>query len=171
MWLVPAVVGGLVVRRPGAALFTELVAANVELFLGNKWGIAVLLSGVLQGLGVELVLAAGRWRRFGAVTAVVGGIVAAVLEIVCYEWWAYTPDYSPAWRADLPAVRRPLRCRHRRPRRRGRWCATSPAPVPWTRSRPGRKSVSPPLPAEAGSTTGPLRTAPPGPARASRSPT
>ena len=45
VWLVPAVVGGLVVRRPGAALFTELVAANVELFLGNKWGLAVLLSG------------------------------------------------------------------------------------------------------------------------------
>ena len=58
VWLVPAVVGGLVVRRPGAALFTELVAANVELFLGNKWGLAVLLSGLLQGLGVELVLAA-----------------------------------------------------------------------------------------------------------------
>ena len=38
VWLVPAVVGGLVVRRPGAALFTELVAANVELFLGNQLG-------------------------------------------------------------------------------------------------------------------------------------
>ncbi len=98
VWLVPAVVGGLVVRRPGAALFTELVAANVELFLGNKWGLAVLLSGLLQGLGVELVLAATRWRRFGRVTAVLGGVAAAVLEIVAYEWWAYTPDYSPAWK-------------------------------------------------------------------------
>ena len=98
VWLVPAVVGGLVVRRPGAALFTELVAANVELFLGNRWGLAVLLSGVLQGLGVELVLAAGRWRRFGRGTAVVGGIAAAVLEVVWYEWWAYTPDYSPRGR-------------------------------------------------------------------------
>ena len=65
VWLVPAVVGGLVVRRPGAALFTELVAANVELFLGNKWGLAVLLSGLLQGLGVELVLAVFLYRRFG----------------------------------------------------------------------------------------------------------
>jgi energy-coupling factor transport system permease protein len=99
VWLIPAVVGGLVVRRPGAALFTELVAANVELFLGNTWGVAVLLSGLLQGMGVELVLAAGGWRRFGRSTAVLGGIVAAVLEVVAYEWWAYTPDYSPAWKA------------------------------------------------------------------------
>ncbi|MGZ4629106.1 ECF transporter S component [Oryzihumus sp.] len=98
VWLVPAVVGGLVVRRPGAALFTELVAANVELFLGNKWGIAVLLSGVLQGLGVELVLAAVRWRRFGRVVAALGGALAAVLEIVGYEWWSYVPDYSPTWK-------------------------------------------------------------------------
>ena len=98
VWLVPAVVGGLVVRRPGAALFTELVASNVELFLGNKWGVAVLLSGVLQGLGVELVLAAVRWRRFGPVVAALGGALAAVLEIVGYEWWSYVPDYSPAWK-------------------------------------------------------------------------
>jgi energy-coupling factor transport system substrate-specific component len=98
VWLVPAVVGGLVVRRPGAALFTELVAANVELFLGNKWGVAVLLSGVLQGLGVELVLAAVRWRRFGPVVAALGGTLAAVLEIVGYEWWSYVPDYSPTWK-------------------------------------------------------------------------
>ncbi|HET7660238.1 MAG TPA: ECF transporter S component [Oryzihumus sp.] len=98
VWLVPAVVGGLVVRRPGAALFTELVAANVELFLGNKWGVAVLLSGLLQGLGVELVLAAVRWRRFGPVVAALGGALAAVLEIVGYEWWSYVPDYSPTWK-------------------------------------------------------------------------
>ncbi|WP_241983249.1 ECF transporter S component [Cryobacterium tagatosivorans] len=31
VWLIPAVVGGLLIRRPGAALFTELVAANIEL--------------------------------------------------------------------------------------------------------------------------------------------
>ncbi|HAM26072.1 MAG TPA: ABC transporter permease [Microbacteriaceae bacterium] len=98
VWLIPAVVGGLVIRRPGAALFTELVAANVELLLGNGWGVAVLLSGLLQGLGVEMVLALVRWRRFGAATAVLGGVASAILEIVGYEWWSYTADYSPTWR-------------------------------------------------------------------------
>lgn len=98
VWLVPAIVGGLVVRRPGAALFTELVAANIELILGNGWGVAVLLSGLLQGLGVELVFALFRWRRFGPAIAVLGGMLSAVLEIVCYEWWAYAPGYSLTWR-------------------------------------------------------------------------
>jgi energy-coupling factor transport system permease protein len=99
VWLVPAVVGALVIRRPGAALFTELVAANVELFLGNKWGAAVLLSGVLQGLGVELALLLFRHRRFGLVVAVLGGVLSAVFEIVFYEWYSYVAEYSTAWKA------------------------------------------------------------------------
>ncbi len=99
VWLIPAVVGALVVRRPGAALFTELVAANVELFLGNKWGAAVLLSGLLQGLGVELAVALFRHRRFGLVVAVLGGTLSAVFEIVFYEWYSYVAEYSSAWKA------------------------------------------------------------------------
>jgi len=99
VWLVPAVVGALIIRRPGAALFTELVAANIELFLGNKWGAAVLLSGLLQGLGVELALALFRHRRFGVVVAVLGGVFAATFEIVFYEWYSYVAEYSTAWKA------------------------------------------------------------------------
>ena len=98
VWLTPAVVGALVIRRPGAALFTELVAANVELFLGNKWGAAVLLSGVLQGLGVELALLLFRHRRFGVVVAVLGGVLSAVFEIAFYEWYSYVAEYSIAWK-------------------------------------------------------------------------
>src|SRR5450631_4550714 len=99
VWLVAAVVGALVIRRPGAAVFTELVAANVELLLGNKWGAAVLLSGLLQGLGVELALALFRHRRFGVVVAMLGGLLAAAIEIVFYEWHAYVAEYSTAWKA------------------------------------------------------------------------
>ena len=98
VWLLPAVAGALIIRRPGAALFTELVAANVELFLGNKWGAAVLLSGLLQGLGVELVIALFRHRRFGLAVAVLGGILSAVFEIVFYEWYSYVAEYSTAWK-------------------------------------------------------------------------
>ena len=99
VWLLPAVVGGLVVRRPGAALFTELVAANVSMVLGNEWGAAVLLSGLLQGLGVELVLALFRHRRFGLAVAVLGGVLSAVFEIVFYEWHSFVAEYSVAWKA------------------------------------------------------------------------
>lgn len=99
VWLLPAVVAALVIRRPGAAVFTELVAANIELFLGNRWGAAVLLSAVLQGLGVELALALFRHRRFGVLVAMLGGVLAAVFEIVFYEWYSYVAEYSSVWKA------------------------------------------------------------------------
>jgi energy-coupling factor transport system substrate-specific component len=98
VWLVPAVLGALIIRRPGAAVLTELVAANVELLLGNQWGVGVLLSGFLQGVGVEIVFAILLWRSFGLLAAIGGGMLSAALEIACYEWWAYVPSYSWAWK-------------------------------------------------------------------------
>ncbi len=95
-WLLAGVVGGLVVRRPGAALLAELVAANVEYLLGNQWGVATLVSGFLQGLGVEIVLAIFLFRRFGPWVAAAAGAAAAVLE-TAYEYGAY--DYGTTFGA------------------------------------------------------------------------
>lgn len=97
-WLLAGVVGGLIVRRPGAALFTELVAASVEALIGSGWGWTTLISGGLQGLGVELVLALFLWRRFGAGVAMLAGIASAAFEVVGYEWWSYYADYAWSWK-------------------------------------------------------------------------
>lgn len=98
VWLLPCVVGMLIIRRPGAALLVEMVAAAVEALLGNTWGMTVLLSGVLQAGGVEVVAAALRWRRFSLAMAVSGGMLAAVVQIVAYEWWTVALSYSWAWK-------------------------------------------------------------------------
>ena len=100
-WLLAGVVGGLVVRRPGAALLAELVAANVEYLLGNQWGVATLVSGGLQGLGVEIALAIVLYRRFGPWVAALGGAIAAVLE-TGYEYVTY--DYGTTFGAGGTAV-------------------------------------------------------------------
>jgi energy-coupling factor transport system substrate-specific component len=87
-WLIAGVVGGLVVRRPGAALFAELLAAAVEALIGNEWGWTTLISGTLQGLGVEIALAVFLYRRFTWPVAALGGALAAFLEFL-YEWHQY----------------------------------------------------------------------------------
>src|SRR2546421_4237640 len=66
VWLVPAVLAGLVIRKPGAALFTELVAASVSAILGSQWGLDAVASGALQGLGAEIGFPRRGYRR-GAV--------------------------------------------------------------------------------------------------------
>lgn len=96
-WLIAGVVGGLVVRRPGAAVLAEVLAAQVEALLGNQWGqLSTLLAGLLEGLGVEIVLAALLYRRFGPWVAAAGAAVAAALE-TAYEYGAY--DYGTTFGA------------------------------------------------------------------------
>ena len=94
VWLLPAVVGALVIRRPGAALFCELIAATVEALLGNQWGFNVMVSGFLQGLGVEIAMAILAWRNWRVAVAVLGGLLAAFLELTVWEWWVYQANYS-----------------------------------------------------------------------------
>ena len=77
-WLAAGVVAGLVVQKPGAALFAELVAASVSLILGSQWGLDAALSGLFQGAGAELAFALFRYRRFDLVAALLAAALAAV---------------------------------------------------------------------------------------------
>ncbi len=97
VWLIAGVVGGLIVRKPGAALATELIAAAVSLLVvgGTQWGFSTLASGFFQGLGAELVLAVLLYRRFGVAVAACAGALAGAFESL-YEWRSYYADW------DLP---------------------------------------------------------------------
>ena len=77
-WLIAGVIGGLVIRKPGAALYCELVAAVVESLLGTHFGFTVLLSGLVQGLGAEAIFAVFRYRRFTLPVALLSGALAGV---------------------------------------------------------------------------------------------
>lgn len=73
IWLLGGVLGGLVIRKPGAALMVELVAAVASALVGNVWGVTTLYSGFAQGLGAELVFLALSYRRWGATAAMLAG--------------------------------------------------------------------------------------------------
>jgi energy-coupling factor transport system substrate-specific component len=57
VWLVPAVLAPLIVRKPGAALFAEMLAAAVATLIGSQWGPDTLLSGFVQGAAAEAIAA------------------------------------------------------------------------------------------------------------------
>lgn len=78
IWLVGGVLGGLIVRKPGAALFVELIAASVSGLLGSQWGIKTVYSGLAQGLGAELIFLIFAYRRFGLPVAMLSGIGAGI---------------------------------------------------------------------------------------------
>ncbi|MDN5634711.1 MAG: ECF transporter S component, partial [Brevibacterium sp.] len=64
LWVLAGPLAGAVIRKPGAALLCEMIAATVEAVLGSHFGATVLLSGFVQGLGAELIFAAFGYRRF-----------------------------------------------------------------------------------------------------------
>lgn len=93
IWLLGGTLGALIIRRPGAAIFVELIAALVSALIGNQWGLTVLVSGLLQGLGAELVFLVFGYKRWGWVVAMLAGALAAAFEWV-YEIFVYYPGYG-----------------------------------------------------------------------------
>ncbi len=77
-WLFAGVLGGLIIRKPGAALYTELLAAVVSTLIGNQWGPLTLVSGLAQGLGAELVFAVFLYANYRAYVAVLAGAGAGL---------------------------------------------------------------------------------------------
>lgn len=88
VWLLPAVLVGLIVRRPGAAIFGGLVSAAVSVLLGSPYGADALISGAIQGGGAELAFAIGLYRRwnlpFAVLAGALSGVAAAIHDLVLY---------------------------------------------------------------------------------------
>ncbi|GAA2528551.1 ECF transporter S component [Pilimelia columellifera] len=95
VWLLPAVVGPLVIRKPGAGLFCEVLAAIVSALLGSAWGLTVVIYGLAQGIAGEAAFAALWYRSFRLPVAVaagaLAGLAAAGLDLV---------NYYPTWSTD-----------------------------------------------------------------------
>jgi energy-coupling factor transport system substrate-specific component len=88
VWLIPAVLAPLIVRLPGAALFAEVVAASLSALMGSAWGVDTLVSGVMQGLGAEVVFAITRYRSWSISTLAAAAIGSAAAAWI-HDWVVY----------------------------------------------------------------------------------
>jgi energy-coupling factor transport system substrate-specific component len=80
-WLFAGVLGALIIRKPGAAVYTEVIAATVSAvtLIGNTWGAALTIeAGLVQGLGAEIVFLLFAYRRWNLPVAVLAGAGAAL---------------------------------------------------------------------------------------------
>jgi energy-coupling factor transport system substrate-specific component len=97
-WLFAGVLGGLIIRKPGAALYTEVMAAVVSMLIGTQWGFSTLIWGVVEGLGAELVFAAflySSWRLHVSMLAGAGaGLAVALLDTSLSSIAATTVEYK-----------------------------------------------------------------------------
>ncbi len=96
VWLMPGVLGALVLRRRGAAVYVELVASIVSALLGTSWGLSVVMYGLVQGAAAEIVFAMALYASWRLPTTLLAGALAgtgaALLDLVLYY-----PDWSGRW--------------------------------------------------------------------------
>lgn len=95
VWFMAATVAAYIIRKPGAALITEVLAAVVELMTGNPGGVVLLITGVIQGLGCEAGFALFRYKRFDLISMSVAGILAALFifgfELFYLQYYLLSP--------------------------------------------------------------------------------
>ncbi|MDF7637673.1 ECF transporter S component [Leuconostocaceae bacterium ESL0958] len=63
-WMMAAPLAAVLLRRAGAGLLAEMLAAAGEMFLGGAYGLSTLLSGFVQGLGSELGFTLTGYRSY-----------------------------------------------------------------------------------------------------------
>lgn len=90
-WLFAGPLAAIIVRKPGAALFAETLAAFLELTLGNQWGVGgSLIVGIIQGLGAEIAFAVFAWKKWN---------IGTTIRPVRSPAWAAGPTTGPPTRA------------------------------------------------------------------------
>src|SRR3954447_21311422 len=105
VYLMPAVVAGLLVRKPGAATFASTLAAAVSILLGSPYGGIIVVYGLVQGLGGEIGFLLTGYRRFGWGTAVLAAVTAGLSTSIMdlslyypvsadYPFWSFTAPYT-----------------------------------------------------------------------------
>ncbi len=86
VWFMAATLAAYIIRKPGVALVTELLAAFIELLMGNHGGLNVVLTGIIQGGAAELGFALFRYKKWNLSSMTVASCFSAI-AIFIYELW------------------------------------------------------------------------------------
>lgn len=90
-WFIVSIIAAAIIRKPGVALASEVMAAVVQVLLGSPAGLLLLLTGLVQGAGAEAVFAVTRWRLYSLSVLMAAGMSAAVFSFI-YTWIRF--DYG-----------------------------------------------------------------------------
>jgi energy-coupling factor transport system substrate-specific component len=90
-WFIAAIVVPYIIRKPGAAVAAETLAAAAEWLAGGEWGLTLLISGLVQGGAAELIFAATGWTNYRLPVLMLAGAAAGVGSfVVDYLFWYST---------------------------------------------------------------------------------
>lgn len=82
IWFIVSIITAYIIRKPGAALISEVIAAGVEILAGAPGGATILLTGLIQGAGAELPFALTKWRNYRLPILILAGMSAAIFSFI-----------------------------------------------------------------------------------------
>ena len=80
IWFIVSIIAAYIIRKPGVAFTSEVIAALTEVLVGSTAGPALILSGMVQGLGAEVAFAATRWKDYRLRILLLSGMTAATVS-------------------------------------------------------------------------------------------
>lgn len=105
VWIMAGPLAGVLLKKPGAGLLGELLAATVEMLLFSSWGAADLITGVTQGAGAELGFATTGYRNWGPVGLFFTTLWSTLITFL-WDWFqSGYRDYQPAMLVILFVIR------------------------------------------------------------------
>ncbi|KAB8295568.1 ECF transporter S component [Bifidobacterium avesanii] len=85
LWLFAGPLAAIIVRKPGAAIYAEVVAGVLEALMGNMWGGAeTFLIALVQGVLAEIAFLVFAYRKWNLPVTILSG---ALSGLGC---WAYS---------------------------------------------------------------------------------
>lgn len=95
IWFMAAVFTTYVMQLRGVGIIAELLAALLEVLMGNMFGPIVFVSGLLQGLGAELGFAAFSYKAYSLKSTLLAATGATVVSFIWtgirQQYWTFVP--------------------------------------------------------------------------------
>lgn len=91
IWFIVSIIAAYIIRKPGAAFLAETIAAFVEVLIGNVNGPRLIIAGMIQGLGAEVVFAATGWKRYSVWILMAAGMGSSIFS---FAWGYYLSGFA-----------------------------------------------------------------------------
>lgn len=79
LWLFAGPLAAIIVRKPGAALYAEIVAGVLEALIGNMWGgVETFLMALVQGLFAEIAFMIFAYKKWNLGVTVLSGALSGL---------------------------------------------------------------------------------------------
>ena len=105
LWTMAAPMIGVLLKKKGSSTLGEMLAALAEMLMGSHFGVGVLVSGFVQGLGTEAGFFVTGYKRYDTFSLTLSAIGTVVFSFI-YEYFKLGYGaYSLGFLVELIVVR------------------------------------------------------------------